>query len=207
MRGNFGEALKEAGFDEIGLQLKTFAVNYFRSGGSIEQWIAIGREAAEGTPREGQLSIATQIGHAICAHPRQPVEGEKATTSLPEGQRTSAISPSSHREAAASPSTPQGHCQSAAQPREPSPAQRKASLEVARLSIMDTFKIDGLPIGNWTVALARAEGRRKTRDGFVLREAVKIVANAPANALLRNVVKVEEMQRIRQKAEEIADAA
>lgn len=93
--------------------------------------------------------------------------------------------------------------------REPTQQQRTAShaaAKVAAITIMDTLKIDGIAIGNWTVARARVEGKRKTREGYILSEAVKLVANAPSTALLRNVVKMSEMQRIRQKAEEIADA-
>lgn len=93
--------------------------------------------------------------------------------------------------------------------RAPSPTAVAASLSVAKraaVSVLDTLKIDGVAIGDWTVAEARHAGRTKIRNGYILLAATKLVANAPDDARLREVVKEAELQRIIQSAAEAADA-
>lgn len=94
--------------------------------------------------------------------------------------------------------------------REPSAAQRAAAGSVAKsmaITVLDTLKIDGRAIGDWTVAEARAAGRTKTREGYILIEVARVVANAPGHTLVRDIAKPGEVQRIMQRAAEVADAA
>jgi hypothetical protein len=83
-----------------------------------------------------------------------------------------------------------------------------ASINVAKraaTTIMDSLLIDGRAVGDFNISEARKFGREKTRDGYILLAASRLVANATGVELLRDVVKDSEMQRIRQKAEEVLD--
>lgn len=74
------------------------------------------------------------------------------------------------------------------------------------VTIMDTLKIDGRSVGDWTIAEALEAGKSKVRDGRILHAVATHAANAPANALVRNVVSVPVLQRIMQESAEFADA-
>lgn len=95
--------------------------------------------------------------------------------------------------------------------REPTAAARAASRHVAgigaRITIFDSLKIDGRPVGDFTVGEARSAGHAKTREGHILLAALKVVANVKGDELLRSVVKLREMERIVQNAAEVADVA
>jgi hypothetical protein len=77
----------------------------------------------------------------------------------------------------------------------------------AALSILDTFKIDGRAIGDYSVAEALRIGKNKTRDAQILLRLARVVANADPSALLRHVVKGREVELAIQAAAEIADAS
>lgn len=96
--------------------------------------------------------------------------------------------------------------------REPTPQQRSisarnASAVATKLSVFDSHKIDNRPIGNYTVSEARSLGRLKTKQGYILMTASRMVANAIGHELLRSVVKENEMEKIIQKSAEVEDAA
>lgn len=94
--------------------------------------------------------------------------------------------------------------------REPSEAQRKAAASVAKviaLTILDTFRIDGRPVGDWSVSEAIRATKLKTREAFILKAAVQTVANPQGNELLRQVVKPAEMEAIIKKSEDVSNDA
>lgn len=94
--------------------------------------------------------------------------------------------------------------------REPSEADRRASLVVhsaVAMTIMDTLKIDGRAIGDWTLDEARSVGKEKIRHGYILQSVAQHYANAPGNVRVRDLIKVSDLQRMVQKAAETADAA
>lgn len=91
--------------------------------------------------------------------------------------------------------------------REPTHQQRSAIAAVAKISVMKTWKIDGRPIGDWTISEARQAGKSKTRDGYVLLEAARYVANSIGHEKIAEVVSEKAMQQIIQKSAEVADAA
>lgn len=102
-----------------------------------------------------------------------------------------------------------GHTPNAPPVREPSESMRRTTMAIEKMvsvTVLDTLKIDGRAIGDYTIDEARKYGRIKTREGAILIEASRVVANAPSNALIRNVVKPAEIQRIMQSAAETADA-
>lgn len=74
-------------------------------------------------------------------------------------------------------------------------------------TILDTYKIGGKVIGDYSVREALGYGRQLTREGYILRHMAGVVANADPDAKLRDVVKVKEAHRIIQQAAEFADGA
>lgn len=197
-----------AGFDQSDHQARAAASAFVLAGGTRDGWLAL-YDAAVGMSRPGPSQHSD--GQQPVAGSRQKVEGgEGQMPRAQPGHIPSASAPSSNRDREGhANSAPAGHLLVALSVREPTDSQRSASLKAAKtvsVTIMDTFKIDGVAIGSWSVALARVEARRKTRDGYILREALKAAGDASDKALLRNVVKLEQMQRIRQASEEFADA-
>ena len=95
-------------------------------------------------------------------------------------------------------------------PRALSPSQlhaARAIRQAAAITVLDTFKIDGRAIGDYTVSEALRIGKDKTRDAHVLLVLARKVANANPWAKLRDVVKISEVQSAIQSAAEAADVA
>jgi hypothetical protein len=157
----------------------------------------------------GAAMGAMPKGHSSHAAFRQPVEDGEANLNAPQGLHQSAAPSSPHRAPEAIFGMPKGHRVAAIPAREPSQTQRDAAAHVAKimaLTVLDSYKIDGRAIGDWTVSEARAAGKLKAREGYILIEAARHVANAQGNELLRAIIKPAEMQRIIQRAAEAADA-
>ena len=75
---------------------------------------------------------------------------------------------------------------------------------------MDRIKIDGTAIGDYSVKRAQIDGSKKTREGYILREAARIalnIANPPPFATIRDLVKASEMESIEQAAKVLNDVA
>lgn len=92
---------------------------------------------------------------------------------------------------------------------EPTEGQVAAAVKVRSkiaLTILDTYRIDGRPIGDWQVGEAMQAARRKTHEGRILQIASRWVANADPSQRLRDIVKADDMNRIIQLAAEAADA-
>lgn len=205
-----GEALRNSGIESRDIEFDIAIAKYLNSGGTIDGAIKRLDVAAERMSGMGQRVIATD-GQISAAQTRQPVEGGEAGVEMPnQGLRVVASPPSFNRGGDGQyADASNGRSDIAVPAREPTQQQRDAA-QAARiiiaLTIMDTLKIDGRSIGNWTVGEARKAGRLKTREGYILIEASRVVANANGNELLRHVVKPKELQRIIQKAAEVADA-
>jgi hypothetical protein len=193
---NFGEALTAAGFNPFEHQLTTVLANYFKSGGTEDRLKEL-IDLAKKMSGDGHAGAALIKGPMLTAVARQTVEGARGQ-SEPAG-----MSPFGN----ASPPSSNRHHVSA---REPTKSQRAATLTAAKAAaqtIMDTLKVDGRAIGDWTVAEARRASANKRRESFILREAVRVVANADPSAKLRDVVKIREMKRIHERAMELRNAA
>ena len=183
---------------------------YLNSGGTIERALERVRIAAGRMSGRG-LSGSASDGQTRFAPTRQPVEDVVADTCLPDRANTPVPASSFNRGGEGPTHLAQSRPALSALPvREPSSSQRTVAGMIAKaaaVTVLDTLKIDGRAIGDWTVAEARAAGKTKTREGRILIEASRMVANAPANALIRDVVKANELQLIMQKAAEVSDAA
>lgn len=126
----------------------------------------------------------------------------------------------SHYDPASSPSLGQDQADSrkpseAANPlpdpiREPSKEDIAAAKDVdkvIRLTILQSYKIDGRPVGNFTFGEAIRYGKKKTQEGYILTQASRVVANPDHSMKLEDAVKVAEMEEIIKKSKEIPDAA
>lgn len=205
------DALSTASFVPRDYKLGAAVQEFIRSGGTIAKAHEIVDVAAKRMPSTGH-SADTKNGQMESASARHLVEGERGhLTHAAKGHIGGAAPPSSNRggDGHGSRSASSGLPPVAAPVREPSVGQRSASAAVAKaaaITVMDTLKIDGRAIGDWTVSEARNAGRLKSREGYILIEASRMVANAKGNETLRSVVKEHEMQKIMQRAAEVADA-
>jgi hypothetical protein len=205
-----GSALSSAGFQPRDFKLGAAVQEFIKSGGTVEKAHEIVDAAAKRMPGTSQIVLADN-GHHVSAQTRQPVEDERGQNHDSEnGQPSLASSSSSNRGGAGHAYAAQSSQSLGAAPvREPTTQQRVTSAAIAKaaaVTVMDTLKIDGRSVGDWTVTEARRAGRLKSREGYILIEAARVVANAPGNATLRSVVKEAEMQKIIQRAAEVADA-
>lgn len=206
----FSEAFQAKGIHQRDVDLDIAIAKYLNSGGTVLGIIDRANVAAARMSGEGQSCVAS-TGQASYAQTRQQVEGTAGQLfNARKGRDLVAAAPFNRGG--------DGHTMDALLERppiasipvrEPTKSQRSAALaaaKVASISVMDTLKIDGRAIGDWTVSEAKRRGHDKTREGYILIAASRLVANAEPNALLRNVVKVRELQRIQQRAMEVADA-
>lgn len=87
------------------------------------------------------------------------------------------------------------------------PAQREAKAQVAevvRLSLLDTFTIDGRPIGDWQAGEARAWARKTGRH---VRWVEMLTSNMPTDDPIRRWITAEDAQGLWQRAAREGDDA
>jgi len=173
------------------------AMEFLRDGGTVVEAKALVDRAAEQLARRNQSrqTSGDAGGRPIAAGPARVNVLPASPTSSDPGAKSR---------------VPEAAVHLAPPDRSPSPQQRAISArnaQVVATTIMDTLVIDKKPIGEWTIADARRESGRKTFEGYILREATRVVANARSDAKIRYVLKVEELQLIQQRAAEFADAA
>jgi hypothetical protein len=183
-----GDAMERAGFNKIEMQFYAACTEFLKAGGGNARGVELLGRAEEELRRRGR------VGHVRSTDQRAHVPSPQANRER-GGQRGCASD---------------GPCAGASPSREPTAAQRSAAGAVAKaaaLTVLDTCRIDGRAVGDWTIGEAERAGRSKTREGAILLAATRVVANAPANALIRDVVRPKEMQIILQQAAEASDAA
>jgi len=99
----------------------------------------------------------------------------------------------------------------AGQTSRPQPRENiEGSAQAARVTIQtifDTFMIGGKPVGEYTTQEAIGVGRTNIRHGYILLRMARVVANPDPNAKLRNIVKLNEAQRIIKQAIEESNVA
>lgn len=202
----FSAAFSKAGLDTRDVEFDIAIAKYLNSGGTIDGMRSRIDVAAQRMP-DVDLRNRDTLSVRSVSTVRQPVEGDEAERGLQSSRTPHASSPSSNRGGEGQ-RTVAENCQvrHALPVREPTLEQRSAALAVAKISVMDTLRIDGRPIGDWTVSEARKAGHDKTREGYILLAASRFVANARGFETIRSVMKAEQMQQIIQKAAEVADA-
>jgi hypothetical protein len=222
-------ALTRAGYSKIEMQVYPHLLAFFRAGGTRGQLLSIATRVEAELSGRGHLIAGTHHARAPSRQPSDDAAGRnQRALQVPPARPSSPLGEvGGHSKSALSavlavpPSSPpsrggeglrahDAHKAAATPVREPSAAQRAAALSVARsiaVTVLDTYRIDGIALGEWTVAEALRASKTKTMHGFILRECTRMVANAPSGAKLKTIVKPHEAQRIIQRAAEASDAA
>jgi len=204
---SMGAAMQRAGVKPEDVAFDIAIAKYLNSGGTFERAHERLR-IAERMSGAGREQIAGRL--PVDAQARQPVEDARGRNHhASNGLLPRALSSSSNRGGGGHSEDAQSRAIFAVPVREPSASQRTAAASVAKvvaLTILDTLKIDGRAVGDWTVGEARSSGRAMSREGYILIEAARTVANATGAERLRDVVKPDEMQKIIQRAAEFSDA-
>ena len=152
-------------------------------------------------------------GGSFAAEARQKNDGEEGQEVNADESLIGLSSSPSTNHAGGGPSNcaaKQGRSVSAAPVREPSKAQRKAAKAVrgeVALTILDTHKIrDGRAIGD--VLFGEIETLRiaNAMEASIFRQIQRRYAFAAPDTKLRDIVKPEDLNAIKQKAAEVADA-
>lgn len=97
--------------------------------------------------------------------------------------------------------------------REPSAADIRARLGAKLraadvvLTVLDTYKIDGTPIGNMTMLELRETYERNVEHNAVIKQVLRSTANAPANMKVREALKASDLDAMIKKAKDLADVA
>ena len=197
----FAEKFKAQGVEPRDVRLNMAIAEFQNNGGTYERALRLLRAAYEKGSR-GQIADAVN---------GQMRGSSTSRTNDDEGQSGSAekaivIVPSS------SPIQGQGLQRSADKAKEalPSPLSlsiAKAARTAVARTVLDSFKVrDGRAIGD--LAFCELESLRfeNAREAAVLRLIQKHYANAPGNAIVRDLIKESDLERFIQTAAQIADA-
>lgn len=200
-------------------------IQFGKDGGTLDEAMQIVTEAFARLPGKGQTPCAENEPPSSRL-PRQPLD-DAAGRMLPANQAAICVPSASSSEPernGQSRAASTGHGRSAVSARGPSLEQRAAEKRIGKviaLTVMDTYQIahrraDGkftqTPLGEITISQARTEAKRKTAEGYVLREVVKMaeyrVANLSGYETVKQVLggELAMIQRLIQKGAEYADA-
>lgn len=87
-------------------------------------------------------------------------------------------------------------------------AAAKAARKAIALTVLDSFKVrDGRSIGDVPVADLEKLRNLNAQEASVIRQIQRHVANAPHDALVRDIIKASDLERMIQRAAEVADAS
>jgi len=191
-------AFERVGIDKLGMILHAQVVTFAKNGGTEERAIEIVRQV-----------FASMAGQRLNAT-RQSLEDEaghvQGADSPPDHAR-----PSSSNRGSRGPqyAAKQGHDQAAPTVREPTEGQRKAAAiaaNVVSLTVLDTYRLlDGRLLRD--VRVGELEGIRtaSSQQAALIRQ-IQRLGIADHNALVGDIIKPEQLQRMLQRAAEVADA-
>ena len=220
------EQMKAQGIKPRDVRLNIAIAEFMNNGGTEERAIALVRAAYERarqghsfrakkanhwapTPRAPNDSDTGQIDHADKAMVDSPVS--LSPNDDADGHPRYADKAKETAPSASSPHGSEGHLSDAdkASPSFPSASGRaavmRAATNIAR-SVLDSFKVrDGRPIGD--LAFCELETLRfdNAREAAVIRQIQRHYANAPGNALVRELIGEDDLNRFVQKAAEVAE--
>jgi hypothetical protein len=205
-----GEKLRRAGVNELENSALADISRWMNNGMTEDRAVALVR-SAYAMRGEGQISVADKATGHLPSAPHTNGDGRGHPIVSREGQHTQAPSSPHHREREGRIEAADKATVDVPPAREPSAAAKRAMVEVRKaisVSIMDTFKVrDGRSIGEVRFGELEAMRGESARDAFLFRQLQKHAANADPSARVRDVVKVETLQRMLQKSAELADAA
>jgi hypothetical protein len=159
-------------------------------------------------------SVADAAGHSrgADAGPASAARPSAAPVDVVAHQRSR---PSPHRESEGhfrdAPSAGQGNGAPLSRPHnEPTAGQKSAAASVKSriaLTVLDTFKVRGMMIGNVTYGEIPALIAAGVTGAAVLRQVQRFAANIAANVRIRDFIKPVQMEEMIRKARELADVA
>lgn len=220
------EKMKAKGVEPRDVRLNIAIAEFMNNGGSETRALALVRSAYE-RARQGHLVNADKATYALPT-PRAPndsdtghaAHADNATCNTPaslsphddaEGHLIHADGAKISSPSALSPHGSEGHSRGADKATQPLPpasgraAVMRAATNIAR-SVLDSFKVrDGRPIGD--LAFCELENMRfdNAREAAVIRQIQRHYANAPGNALVRDLIGEDDLNRFVQKAAEVAE--
>lgn len=180
---SLAKAFESAGYKREDMAFYSAVMIYLRAGGTVETGAEILARAAKKLRSDGHHVLGNPIADASASQPHRGGEGQK------EGATQNAV----------------------AHPvREPSPAERSAASSIAKtvaITVLDTVKVrDGRAIGDIRYGeLERLRGEN-AMEASLIRQ-IQRHATAPHDARVRDIVKVADLQKMIQRASEVADAA
>lgn len=195
---------------ELYFSAHSAARRFLKNGGTVERLQTIFEQVVHEMPREDQQCVAHE-GLVKNVRSRHPNEDGEARLVVPHGRLTCAEPSSPHRDGAGqSELAGEGPMANARTVREPTARQRRIALEIhhrAALTIIDTYIIrDGRAIGDVRIGEVERLRAANAMEAYIFRQIQKH-AVADSNALIRDVIKPEEFQRMQQRAAEYADVA
>lgn len=228
----FAAAFARAGGPSANEAAFTVAIAAFRNnGGSFERAVAL-LQAAYGMGNEGQCRRA-QSQRAVADVSRHHDDGIGHSVGADEARYKHPISSSpnpiatgqAQRSAKDSEAVPVGdgtklngagqsnravkavmHLPRPVQPPVPPSAYREAA-KLAAASVLDSYKLrNGRAIGDLTLGELEPLRAANNREAAVIRQVQKLAGNATMNQLVRDVIRVADLERAIQRAAEVADA-
>jgi hypothetical protein len=192
-------AFERVGIDKAGMTLHAQVVTYAKTGGTEERAIEIVRQVFASLAGQRLNAAAQQSNEDAAGHMR-------GADSQPSSAR-----PSSPDRGSGGPETVAKHGRRSVAPtvREPTAGQRKAAAiaaNVVSLTVLDTYRLlDGRLLKD--VRVGELEGIRtaSTQQAALIRQ-IQRIGVADHSALVGDIIKPEQLQRMLQRAAEVADA-
>ena len=196
-------AFERVGIDKAGMILHAQVVTFAKGGGTEERAIQIVRQAFASMAGQ-RLSVAAQKSNEDAAGQAPIADGHKAHARPSSPDRGSG-GQKAHAD--------QGQLGTVPTVREPTEGQRKAmakaaaqTAEVINITILDTYRLlDGRLLKD--VRVGELEGIRagSSQQAALIRQ-IQRMGIADSNALVGDIIKPDQLQRMLQRAAEVADA-
>lgn len=227
-------AMKAGGMDTEAARLYTLTAEFIRKAGGNRAMIemrlgdalrhdgdllkALMRPYIAGVERDmkglpGEAIVAAPLGQSRIASSRQQNGDAGRTTGAEKANYGLPASPVNRDGKGHSAFASEGHVGGARPVREPSVADLSAMREVRRvatsvtLTVMDSWKIrDGRSLGDVTFGELESLRFENAREASIIRQ-IQRHGTADPSAKVRDVIKVDDLQRMIQRAAEVADAA
>ena len=193
-------AFERVGIDKGGMTLHAQVVTYAKSGGTEERALEIVRQVFASLAGQ-RLNAAAQQSNEDAADPRRYAD---------DGQK-SPVRPSSPNRGSGghSMNAKLGQAGLAPTVREPTAGQRKAAAiaaNVVSLTVLDTYRLlDGRLLKDVRIGELESIRTASSQQASIIRQ-IQRLGIADHSALVGDIIKPEQLQRMLQRAAEVADA-
>lgn len=195
------DKMKAKGVEPRDVRLNIAIAEFMNNGGSETRALALVRSAYE-RARQGQMLRADKANQ-MEPTPRAPNDSDKGQSIYADKAIDRAPAPSPHGSEGPAPIADKVTVN--VPPASGRAAVMRAATNIAR-SVLDSFKVrDGRPIGD--LAFCELENLRfdNAREAAVIQQIQRHYANAPGNALVRELIGEDDLNRFVQKAAEFAE--